>query len=103
MDGFRLLGIRWWRRNLPCTFVAWKALRSFIQSTGQGSLITTTNTLQGDKTGIKYVWKTGRKGPPNIGRKRYAEQHRSKYDLQDLNKSRAVAMYGIRRAAGPYC
>ena len=65
LDGFRRLGIRWWRRRLLRTYVKWK--RSPITTAASREIL-----VNASPEGT-YVWERTRHN--NIGQSKYRQQH----------------------------
>ena len=106
MNGFRQLGIRWWRRRLLRTYVDWKELSNTGISVPyqQGKLVkfkAMSDKAEKGKPSRKYVWEKGH--DRNTGQTKYQDQLQRELESHGGHQSRAVAMDGIRRAAEPYC
>ena len=88
-----------------CTYVDWKDLSNTGTSVPyqQGKLVKFKVMSDKDAKGRpnrKYAWVKGH--GCNTGYKKYPEQLHRELESPGEQKSRAVAMDGIRRAAGPY-
>ena len=119
MNGFRVLGLRWWRRNLLRTFLGWRVKHYPLDRS-----LTTRDQVKGRKgqphslvtrnVNGTYDWKkevrarnTSKREPvredgPKIGHLRYCAQMEMLRQSKDGARSFKIAVDGLERAAGPY-
>ena len=97
MEGFRDLGLCWWRRNLLRTFRRWRE-HSCPLSAGRGR----PHTLVRQNLGGTYKWRKPQ-GVKKGGAQLYREQAADLFSDERVARSLEVASEGLRRAAGPQC
>lgn len=103
LNGFRRLGIRWWRRNLVKTLLDWR--RSTLPMKEPLSVEFLAKEYV-DRNGVIHpVWRWRRAGTSNdfLGRKNYKEWFKAKVSSPAGRKSHEVAAEAIWRTAGEYC
>ena len=84
MNGFRQLGIRWWRRQLLCTYVDWKEFSNTVTSVSyqQGKLVkfkVTSDKAAKVRPSRKYIWAKGH--GCNTGQIKYQDQLQRELNL----------------------
>jgi hypothetical protein len=96
MDGFRRMGLRWWRRNLLRTFRAWRLRHASGPQAGRE--MAPHNLVAQTVPGGGYVWRRGGKG---LGayKAQWACLHQQG---SEGPKTMRVARDALSRAAGPH-
>ena len=95
MNGFRRLGLRWWRRNLLRTFRRWRETTCPLRPSARKPHALVKRACNGT-----YAWRK-RKGGIGGGLGVYIEQVGALRGEERVARSLEVAADGLRRAAGP--